>query len=323
MAPAAALVVLLTLGACGGASGAAARPAEAAVAEDDRIRVVATFSILADLVMNVGQELIDLRVLVGRGSDTHTFRPSPTAGVALEEADLVFESGLGFEAGWFDALFTATASRAVRVAVTDGITPLRVRGDDGAPPPTASPPAVQVEGEPDPHVWHDVTLAIHMTRRIRDALAQTDPGNAAAYRANAETFVRELEALHRWVEDRVASLAPERRTLVTSHEVFGYFAARYGFELVGSTLGTASTEATDPSAADVARLIQAIKRSGARAFFTEATSSARLSKRIADAAGVRDATLYTDALTPPGGPADSYVGLIRANVTTIVRGLRD
>ena len=329
MAPAAALVVLLTLGACGGAPDAAGRQSEAVVlvggagAEGDRVRVVATFSILADLVMNVGHELIDLRVLVGPGSDTHTFRPSPTAGVALEEADLVLESGLGFEAGWFDALFTATASRADRVTVTDGISPLRVRGDRGALSPTARPPAAQVEGEPDPHVWHDVTLAIHMTRRIRDALVQTDPVNATAYRANAETFLRELEALHRWVEDQVASLAPERRALVTSHEVFGYFAARYGFEVVGSTLGTASTEAADPSAADVAGLIQAIKRSGARALFAEATSSARLSQRVADAAGVRMATLYTDALTPPGGPADSYVGLMRANVTTIVRALRN
>ncbi len=323
MAPATALVVLLTFGACGGPPDAAVVQPEGASAEGDRIRVVATFSILADLVMNVGHELIDFRVLVRPGSDTHTFRPSPTAGVALEEADLVFENGLGFEAGWFDALFTASASQADRVVLTDGIVPRRVRAENGAQPRTDGSSAARDDGEPDPHVWHDVTLAMHMTQRIRDALAQTDPVNAAAYRANAKAFLGELDALHRWVEDQVASLPPERRTLVTSHEVFGYFADRYGFEVVGSALGTTSTEAADPSAADVTRLVQAIDRSGARAIFTEATSSARLIQRVADAAGVRLATLYTDALTPLGGPADSYVDLMRANVTAIVRALRD
>lgn len=284
---------------------AAARPEAPA---SPRLKVVASFSILGDLVRQVGGERVDLRVLVGPESDAHTFDPSPADTAAVAEAALVFENGLGFEP-WFDRLYAASRSSAKRVVVTAGLAGL-IRTDKDA------------RGEVDPHVWHDVQHAMHMVRVIRDALVQADPANAAAYSANAERYLAELQELDAWIVARVATLPPERRKLVTTHDTFAYFARRYGFVIVGTALGSVSTEAADPSAAQVAALVQEIKAAGVPAIFAENVSNPRLMERIASVAGVQLAPgLYTDALGRPGSPGDSYVKMIRSNVERIVVAL--
>ncbi|MEK6574713.1 MAG: metal ABC transporter substrate-binding protein, partial [Chloroflexota bacterium] len=271
-----------------------------------KLKVVATFSVLGDLVQNVGGDKIELHTLVAPGVDTHTFEPSPADNRTLAEASLVFENGLGFET-WLDDLYTSSGSKAERVAVSDGIEPLKVEGND--------------RGEFDPHVWHSAAHAIQMTRNIRDALAKADPANASAYQANAETYIAQLQELDSWILNEVKSLPEARRKLVTTHDTFGYFADRYGFEIIGTVLPS-STEGASPSAQEVAALVETVKAAGAPVVFAENVSSNTLLRQIADEAGITVvASLYTDALGPTGSDGDTYLKMMRYNVTTIVSEL--
>jgi ABC-type Zn uptake system ZnuABC Zn-binding protein ZnuA len=175
-------------------------------------------------------------------------------------------------------------------------------------------------GEIDPHVWHDVQNAIHMVGVIRDALAEADPGNAEAYRANAEAYIAELEALDAFILEQVAAVPEANRILFTSHEAFGYFGARYGFA-VDSVLGI-TTESADPSASQIAAIIDAIRESGVPAIFAENAVNPRLIEQIAREAGVRLGTDLYDVLGEPGTPGDTYIGMMRHNASAIAEGLR-
>lgn len=290
---------------------AACLPATPPAGPGGKLKVVATFSILGDLVQNVGGDRIELHTLVAPGMDTHTFDPRPLDGAALADAAVVFQNGLGFEP-WFDRLFQASGSQALRIVVTGGIQPRTMAvGEHG-----------DVEGGMDPHAWHDVTCAMQMVERIRDGLAQADPANAAVYRANAESYLAQLKDLDGWIEAQVATLPPERRKLVTTHDTFGYYAARYGFEVVGTALGSLSTETADPSAGEIAALVQEIRSAGVPAVFAENVANPRLMQQIAAEAGVTlGPALYTDALGQPGTEGDTYIHLVRCNTVTIVSAL--
>jgi ABC-type Zn uptake system ZnuABC Zn-binding protein ZnuA len=179
-----------------------------------------------------------------------------------------------------------------------------------------------VQGGVDPHAWHDVTGAMHMVERIRDGLAQADPAHAAAYRANADSYLAQLKDLDGWIEAQVATLAPERRKLVTTHDTFGYYAARYGFEVVGTALGSLSTEAADPSAGEIAALVQEIRSTGVPAVFAENVANPKLMQQIAAEAGVTlGPALYTDALGQAGTEGDTYIHMERYNTAAIVSAL--
>lgn len=291
--------------------------------------VVASFSILGDLARNVGGDHIDLRVLVPAGTDTHTFEPTPADSTTLAKANLIVEIGLGYE-GWLDGLVKAAGTRATRVAVTQGMDLLRATAhadEKHAEKPSERTPDKHAGGEHgsgefDPHVWHDVQRAIHMTGVIRDALIQVDAANAARYRANADRYIAELQALDAWIVTRVGALPPERRKLVTSHDTFSYFARRYGFAIVGTALGSISTEASEPSAGAFAQLVKEIKAAGVPAIFAENVSNPKLMERLAAEAGVTLVPdLYTDALGPPGSAGDTYIKLMRHNVSAITTAL--
>lgn len=270
----------------------------------NKLKVVATYSILGDLLQNVGGDRIELHTLVGPGLDTHTFEPSPADSIALAEASLIFENGLEFEP-WLADLYVASGSDAGRVAVSDGLEPLR-SGESG---------------EADPHLWHSAANAIHMVKAIRDALAKADAPNAAIYHANAEAYIVQLQELDNWVFAQVKTLPESRRKLVTTHDTFGYFADRYGFEVVGAVL-PASTEGASPSAQKVAALVESVKAAGVPAVFAENVSSNTLLRQVADEAGVSVvASLYTDALGSAGSDGDTYLKMMRYNVTTIVAEL--
>lgn len=324
------MLAAATLTACGGSgsSTATAPLTETNAVETDvvaataipaagtfRLRVVATFSVLGDIVHNVAGDLVEFTTMVPAGGDAHTFDPSPADNVTLVEADLVFENGLGFES-WLPDLFTAAGSRARRVVVTEGIDLLSSTDDEHEDE--------DQNEEFDPHVWHDVDNVLHMVERIRDALITADPANANAFRANAETYIQQLKQLDAFVVERVNTLPAERRKLVTTHDTFGYFARRYGFEIVGTALGSASTEVADPAAGDIAALVEQIKATGVPAIFTENIESGSLTESIAHEAGVELApVLYTDALGGPGSEGETYEQMIRYNVETIVTALSE
>jgi zinc/manganese transport system substrate-binding protein len=287
------------------------------------LQVVASFSIRGALVKNVGGEAVAVTTLIGPGVDAHTYDPAPADLVVLSQADVIFENGLGFEP-WLDRFFASAQPPGARVVTTEGITPREAGADEehvGEAQPAED--GAPEHGQFDPHVWHDVANVIVMVGNIRDALVAADPTRAELYKANAAAYIAELEALDASIREQMGTMPPERRKLVTSHDTFGYFAAAYGFEIIGTALGSLSTEAGDPSARDIATLITEIEEAGVPAIFAENVANPDLMESIAAEAGVTLApTLYTDALGPAGSPGDTYVGMMQSNVTTIVDALK-
>jgi ABC-type Zn uptake system ZnuABC Zn-binding protein ZnuA len=301
------LIAALVLAAC----------APAAPASSGQLRAVATFSILGDLVQNIGGSAVELTVLVGPDGDAHTFQPSPSDSANIASADVIFENGLEFET-WLDDLYTASASRAARVVVTQGLTPLALEEahDEHGGTPGAE------HGEFDPHAWGSVPNAILMAQNIREALITADPANADIYQANAQKYIDDLKSLDQWVTEQVTMLPAERRKLVTTHDTFGYFAHQYGFEIVGTALGS-TTDIAGPSAAGIAALVEEIRATGVPAIFAENIANPKLMEQIATEAGVKlGPPLYTDALGPLGSPGESYLQMVRYNVNSIVNALK-
>jgi zinc/manganese transport system substrate-binding protein len=285
------------------------------------LRVVASFSILGDMVTQVGGDSVQVTTLIGPGVDAHTFDPAPADLVALEDADVIFEIGLGFEP-WLDRFFASTQPAGARVVVSDGVTP-RQAGASEVVAGAQSGSDEQRPGAVDPHIWGNVANAIVVVGNIRDALMAADPAHAATYRANAAAYTKRLQTLDTWIRQQVATLPAARRKLVTSHDTLGYFADAYGFQIIGTALGSLSTEVGDPSAQEIVALIGQIEDAGVPAIFAETVSNPDLMASIAAEAGVKLApTLYTDALGPPGSPGATYEGMMRSNVTTIVDALK-
>lgn len=282
----------------------------ASAVEAKELNIVSTSSIIGDYVRNVGGEFISQTVLVGANGDPHTFEPSPKDGVALKSADVVFEFGLHLEP-WLDHLYQSSGSKAQRYRVTGGL--MLIHGSDPE----------HDEIEVDPHVWHDVANAIIMVELIRDALMKADPEHAEQYRHNAELYLKKLSDLQDWIFQQTASLDKERRKLVTSHDTFGYFARRYGFQIIGAVVDSATTEAADPSASKIAGLSEKIKTAGVPAIFVENVSNPQTARAIARETGVRVAPpLYSDALGEPGSEGEDYVKMMTHNVKTIVEALK-
>jgi len=300
-----------------------------------KLNVVATFSILADLVQNVAGDKVELVTLVDRDTDAHEYEPSPSDAAKLANAQVIFENGLMFET-WLDRLYESSGSTARRVVLTEGITPrpfehdeeehAHEHGDEKEGEHTKEgehsheKEGKHKHGEFDPHAWQDVRNAIEMVRNIAQALSELDPANAEFYEANAQAYIAKLEALDEEIVSQVEQIPEARRLLVTSHEALGYFADRYGFKLVGTVLGTMGSE---PSAQDIAKLVEEIKAQGAKAIFVENVTNPKLVERVAQEAGVAvGPRLFTDALGAPGSPGATYIEMMRYNVQAIVQALR-
>jgi zinc/manganese transport system substrate-binding protein len=285
-------------------------------------RVVATFSILGDVVRNVAGDDVELVTLVGPDGDAHNFEPGPTDVATLGRADLIFENGIEFEA-WLDKLHASSQSKARRVVVTRGLKLIEADEKDGHHTKATDKHDHHEHGEHDPHVWSDVKNTMHMVGIIRDALVEQDAAHAEKYKANATAYLDRLKELDGWVETQVATIPAANRKLVTNHDTFGYFARRYGFKIVGNALGSFSTEGGDPSAGQMAKLIEAIKRENVPAIFAENVQNPKVVERLANDAGVKLAPpLFTDALGKPGTDGDTYVKMVRHNVTVIVSNLK-
>ncbi len=288
-----------------------------------KLQVVATTSVLADVVSQVGGEAISLTTLIPAGSDPHAFQPAPQDARQLAAADVVFLSGFGLEEFMAD-LIEQAGGDAVVVSASLGIEPLAA--DDLAVHDPASE-ATELEGEDgheahaiDPHTWFDPNNVIHWTENIEAALAAVDPANRQTYAGNAAAYREQLTALDAEIRQAVAQVPPAARKLVTDHEELAYFADEYGFELVGSVLpGTSSL--AEPSAQEMAALFDLIRAEGVPAIFVTASSNHAVAQRLAEDAGVRLVTLHGHSLTAPEGPAPSYLALMRYNALTIAQTL--
>ncbi|MBK1657326.1 metal ABC transporter solute-binding protein, Zn/Mn family [Paracraurococcus ruber] len=268
--------------------------------------VVASFSILGDLVRQVAGDAVALRVLAGPETDAHVFQPRPSEAEAIRGAALVVRNGLGFEP-WLDRLLRSTGFAGPVTTATDGIQPLRA-----APMPGHSHGA----DAPDPHAWQDVRLAQSYARRIAAGLAGAAPQAGAAVRAGAEACLDRLGALDAWVRGQFASVPEGRRVLVTSHDAFGYFAAAYGVRVLAPQGMGGQAQ---PSAQQVAALIRRIREDRITAVFLEGPGSQAVMERLArDAGVVPRGRLYADTLSLPDGPAPGYEAMVRHNVGLMV-----
>lgn len=289
---------------------------------EEPIPVVATFSILGDMVGRIGGEHIALTTLVGPDGDAHVYQPTPQAARAVSEADILFINGLEFE-GWLERLAEAAAFDGSLAVTTTGIAPIAFEEhddhhDDGHDDHGAEH-ASHDHGAFDPHAWQSLANAVIYVDNITAALAQADPANAGDYYANRAEFVTEIKALEAEVTTMMDALPADRRTVVTSHDAFGYFAESYNvtFEAPQGL----STE-SGVSAADVAGLIMQIRKEGISAVFVESITDNRLLQQIANETGATiGGTLYSDALSGEAGPASTYLDMMRHNATTIAQAL--
>jgi len=273
----------------------------------EKIKVVATFSILADLVKNVGGDRIEVASLVGPGGDAHVYSPTPADAKTLAAATVVFANGLGFE-GWIERLIKASGTKAVQVVASKGIKQRQMEDEE-------HPGKKQT----DPHAWQSVPNAKIYVANIRDALIKADPAGKSAYEANARAYSAKLDAVEREVREAVAKIPADRRKIITSHDAFGYFQAAYGIAFVAPQ--GVSTE-SEPSAADVAKIITQIRREKIPAVFLENITDSRLLKRIAEESGAKiGGTLYSDALTDAKGDAPTYLDMMRHNVRQLAAAL--
>jgi zinc/manganese transport system substrate-binding protein len=270
----------------------------------DKLKDIASFSILGDFVRNVGGDRVQVGTLVGPNGNAHVYAPSPGDAKKVAEAKLVFVNGMGYE-GWLDRLVKASGSKAPIVVATKGIKPREGDGHD--------------HGKADPHAWQSVANAKIYVGNIRDALIAADPAGKDAYQANAAAYVAKLDALEQEVRAAVAKIPADRRRLITSHDAFGYFEGAYGVAFIAPQ--GVSTEA-EASAKDVAAIIAQIKKQRIPAVFMENVTDPRLVQQIARETGAKiGGTLYSDALTDDKGEAPTYIDLIRHNVRQLAAAL--
>jgi zinc/manganese transport system substrate-binding protein len=282
---------------------------QAPASAQDKLKVVATFSILADFVKNVGGDRVAVSALVGANGDAHVYQPSPGDAKTLSDAKVVFTNGLGFE-GWMARLVKASGTKAPMIVATKGVKPRKAEGghDHG-----------HGHGDADPHAWQSVTNAKIYVANIRDALAAADPAGKTAYEANATAYLAKLDALDAEVKAAVAGIPADRRKIITTHDAFGYFGAAYGVSFIAPQ--GVSTEA-EVSAKDVARIITQIKKQKIPAVFMENVTDKRLLERIGAESGARiGGTLYSDALTDEKGAAPTYLDMMRHNVKQLATAL--
>lgn len=273
----------------------------------DKIKVVATFSILGDLVQNVGGDRIEVATLVGPNGDSHVYSPTPADAKTLNAAKLVFVNGLGLE-GWMTRLINASGTKAATVVATTGVKSRKMEDEHH--------PGHMVT---DPHAWQSIANAKIYVANIRDGLVKADPAGQSAYESNANTYLAKLDALEQEVKAAIAKIPANHRKIITTHDAFGYFGAAYGMEFI-SPEGV-STD-SEPSAKDLAKIISQIRKQKIPAVFMENITDPRLMQQIAKETGAKvGGTLYSDALSEPSGPAGSYIDMMHNNIRELGKAL--
>lgn len=279
-------------------------------------RVVASFSILGDLVKQVGGPLVAVDLLVGPNADMHAFQPSPADSRKLAGAKLVVINGLGLE-GWAERMIKASGYGGPVVVAAKGLEALArpARGHDHG-----HGSGGHDHGRDDPHAWQSVANVKLYVANIRDGLAAADPANTATYAANADAYLKTLDALDRDIKTAFEGIPKDRRRVITAHQAFRYYGAAYGIEFRGAK---GVGEESEPSAREIAELIKLIKKEKVRALFVENVSNRRLLDRITQETDAKvGGTLFSDALSEPSGPAPTYVDMMRANTKALADALR-
>lgn len=285
---------------------------------DEKLQVIATTSIVADVVKNVGGEQIELRRLLPLGVDPHAFEPTPQDVVAVSDAHVVFANGAGLEE-FLEPLLESAGAAEKAVHVSHGIELYEFEGEH-------KEEGEEHEGEhdhhgADPHTWTDPNNVMVWVHNVERALSALDPDHAEIYKANAEAYAATLQELDAWVREQVAQIPEAERKIVTDHLLFAYFAKRYGFTQVGAIV-PGYTTLSEPSARELAELEDAMRELGVKAVFVGHTVNPSLAQRVAEDAGVQLVFIYTGSLTEKGGEADNYVDYVRYNVNAIVNALK-
>ena len=288
------------------------------LAQPTALEVTTSFSILGDLVRQVGGDKVNVRTLVGTDEDAHAFQPRPSDARAIGASALVVVNGLGFD-DWMTRLARSGGFKGQIVVASAGINTLAmVDGDDHGHDSHAYQHGHAHAA--DPHAWQDLGNAQRYVANIAAALALTDPTHADTYRANAERYNGELKALDSEIRAAFAALPSERRKVVSSHDAFAYFGQAYGIRFL-SPVGVSNN--AEPTAKDVASLIRQLKTEEIPAIFIENVVDPRLIERIRSESGTRvGGTLYSDALSAAGGPAPDYLSMMRSNFKTLHEALR-
>jgi manganese/iron transport system substrate-binding protein len=279
---------------------------EAVSTANDTPTVVTTSTLLADWATQVGGDEINVVGLLAPGADPHVYEPVPADSRAFEEADLIFYNGYNLEPGLI-RLMNSAGVDARKVAVGEVVQPLQMEYES--------------RKVPDPHVWGNAENAIAMVETIRDELIELSPDDRAVFEANTAAYVTELEQLHAWVGEQIATIPPNQRQLITTHDAFQYYAQTYGLEVPGTLIGISTEE--QPSAQTVQRLVESVKAARVPAIFAETTINPRLIATVAEEAGVQlaEQELYSDSLGAAGSEAETYVEMMVFNTQSIVENL--
>jgi len=271
------------------------------------LRVLATTTFLADIAKKVAGQRVEVVSLIPAGSDPHEYQLTPRDTTRIAESQVLIANGVGYET-WLQKTLDNVGGQRVEVIASSGLTPH---------PDTSG-------GHPqgDPHLWLDPNNVVHYVENIRDGLTQADPGGASVYQANAAAYIGQLKSLDQWITEQVSQVPPAKRMLVTNHEAFGYFAAHYGFTIIGTIIPSLSSDAS-PSAQQMAALIDQIKATKAPAIFMEIGVNTNMADQIASETGTRVVSdLYLETLSAAGGPAPDYISMMKYDVTRIVGVLK-
>jgi zinc/manganese transport system substrate-binding protein len=313
-----------------------------ATSAEAKVKVVASFSILGDLVANVGGDKIELSTLVGPGGDAHVFEPKPADAQAMAAADIVFVNGLGFE-GFQERLVEASGFKKQLMVITEGIDSIEAEGEDDdhageeagehgrvaaaeKKDDHASEPEGQHAGEEagehgaiDPHAWHDTGNVRVYVKNIAEGLCTVDAASCETYKANAKAYEVKLDALDSEIETAMSQIPEDRRIVITSHDAFAYLGRAYKIRFLAPEGVSTESEA---SAKDVASIIRQIRSDKATALFVENISNPRLMEQIAAETGLQiGGELYSDALSPEDGPAATYIDLMRHNTGLLSKAM--
>ena len=261
-----------------------------------KVKVVATFSILGDMVQNIGGNNIELTTLVGANGDGHVYEPTPADAKSVAAADVVFVNGLGFE-GWIDRLVKASGYKGKVIIATKGIKDLKF------------------EGELDPHAWQDLSNGRIYIKNIKNALIDLDPKNSDLYKKNFIAYDKILESMDKSTKDKFADIPKKNRKVITSHDAFLYFGRAYGIDF-RSPVGV--TTESEPSAGELAELITEMRKDNIKALFAENITDPRLIKQLAKEVNAQiGGTLYSDALSDNSEPANTYINMFKYNVNEL------
>jgi ABC-type Zn uptake system ZnuABC Zn-binding protein ZnuA len=284
-------------------------------------KVLTAESFLADITKNIAGDRLEIDTLMTLGLDPHSFEPSPGDVVKITESDILIINGSGFEE-WLSDIITGANEKIIIVECSKSLISRKENEFENEGKTHENGSEEEYRNKEDPHFWLDPNPVKVYVQNIKEALIESDPEGKDFYNRNAEEYIIRLIELDKWIIEEVKKIPVKQRLLVTNHESLGYFADRYGFKIIG-TIIPSSSSAYSPSAKELSKLIEKIKNTGVKAIFLETGSDPEIANQIARETGIKVVTkLYTHSISEPGGPAPTYIDMIRFNTKAIVEFLK-